>query len=66
MAHAYTPGLRVTRHTSLQRRRQLPLKGDVLVQEGDKVKRDQVVARTNLPGKVTTLNLINTLSCSPA
>jgi len=64
--HAYTPGLRVTRHTSLQRRRQLPLKGDVLVQEGDPVKRDQVVARTNLPGKVTTLNLINTLSCSPA
>ncbi|MFT5370450.1 MAG: hypothetical protein ACI8V2_005432 [Candidatus Latescibacterota bacterium] len=66
MAHAYTPGLRVTRNTTLQRRRQLPLKGDVLVTTQDSVTRDQVVARTNLPGKVTTLNLINTLSCSPA
>ena len=66
MAHAYTPGLRVTRQTTLQRRRQLPLKGDVLVNTGDTVTRDQVVARTNLPGNVTTLNLINTLSCSPA
>jgi hypothetical protein len=56
----------VTRHTTLQRRRQLPLKGDVLVSKDDVVTRDQVVARTNLPGKVTTLNLINTLSCSPA
>jgi len=65
MAHAYTPGLRVTRHTTLQRRRQLPLKGDVAVAKGDTVTRDQVVARTNLPGNVTTLNLVNTLSCSP-
>lgn len=66
MAHAYTPGLRVTRHATIQRRRQLPLKGDVLVQKGDLVTRDQPVARTNLPGAVTTLNLVNTLSCSPA
>lgn len=66
MAHAYTPGLRVTRQTTLRRRRQLPLKGEVAVAQGDTVKRDQVVARTNLPGNVTTLNLVNTLSCSPA
>ncbi|MBT4138958.1 MAG: hypothetical protein HOE48_13645 [Candidatus Latescibacteria bacterium] len=65
MAHAYTPGLRVTRQATLQRRRQLPLKGEVVVSQGDSVKRDQVVARTDLPGNVTTLNLINTLSCSP-
>ncbi len=66
MTRAYTPGLRVTRHTSLQRRRQLPLKGNVLVKQGDAVLRDQVVAHTNLPGHVTTLNLVNTLSCSPS
>lgn len=65
MAHAYTPGLRVTRQATVQRRRQLPLKGEVVVSQGDEVKRDQVVARTDLPGNVTTLNLINTLSCSP-
>jgi hypothetical protein len=66
MAHAYTPGLRVTRHTTLRRQRQLPLKGEVLVSQGDTVTRDQVVARTDLPGNVSTLNLVNILSCTPA
>ncbi len=65
MAHAYTPGLRVTRQARLQRQRQLPLKGEVAVAQGDKVTRDQVVARTDLPGNVTTLNLVNILSCTP-
>ena len=61
MAHAYTPGLRVTAYTSLQRTRRLPLKGQVLVAEGDQVRRDQVVARTDLPGDVVTLNIVNRL-----
>ncbi|MDP6040480.1 MAG: hypothetical protein QGG64_18170 [Candidatus Latescibacteria bacterium] len=65
MAHAYTPGLRVTRHTTLRRQRQLPLKGELLVSQDDAVTRDQVVARTDLPGNVTTLNLVNILSCTP-
>jgi len=61
MAHAYTPGLRVTRHTELFKQRRLPIKGEVLVQVGDEVERDQVVARTELPGNVTTVNLVNRL-----
>jgi len=61
MAHAYTPGLRVTRHTTLQRDRRLPMKGKVLVAQGDTVRRDQVVARTELPGNVTTVNIVNRL-----
>ena len=65
MAHAYTPGLRVTPQTILQRQRQLPLKGEVVVSQGDSVTRDQVVAHTHLPGNVTTLNLVNILSCTP-
>ena len=65
MAHAYTPGLRVTPQTLLQRQRQLPLKGEVVVSQGDSVTRDQVVAHTHLPGNVTTLNLVNILSCTP-
>ncbi len=65
MAHAYTPGLRVTRRARIQRQRQLPLKGEVVVAQGDSVTRDQVVARTDLPGNVTTLNLVNILSCTP-
>ncbi|MBT3342559.1 MAG: hypothetical protein HN712_17355 [Gemmatimonadetes bacterium] len=64
MAHVYTPGLRVTAHTSLQRTRRLPLKGEVLVAKGDQVRRDQVVARTDLPGDVVTLNIVNRLGIS--
>ena len=64
MAHAYTPGLRVTANTALRRTRRLPLKGEVLVAEGDHVRRDQVVARTDLPGDVVTLNIVNRLGIS--
>ena len=31
MAHAYTPGLRVTRQAVIRKQRRLPLKGQVLV-----------------------------------
>jgi len=61
---AYTPGLRVTPRTRIRKHRRLPLEGDVLVSVGDAVTRDQVVARADLPGNVTTLNLVNRLGCS--
>ena len=64
MAHAYTPGLRISGHTLLRRQRRLPLKGEVLVAVGDRVRRDQVVARTQLPGDVATVNLVNRLGVS--
>ena len=64
MPQAYTPGLRVTRHTTIRKQRRLPLEGTVLVSQGDTVTRDQVVARADLPGNVTTMNLVNTLGCS--
>ena len=66
MAQAYTPGLRVTRHATLVKERRLPLSGDVLVSVGERVARDQEVARTDLPGNVTSLNLVNRLSIAPA
>ena len=65
MAHAYTPGLRVTPQTTLRKQRRLPLKGQVLTDPGTQVRRDQVVARTELPGNVTILNLVNRLGCTP-
>ena len=65
MAHAYTPGLRVTAHTRLVKERRLPLRGEVLVAVGDRVRRDQVVARTELPGDVVTVNLVNRLGITP-
>ncbi|MEE3233911.1 MAG: hypothetical protein VX294_07080 [Candidatus Latescibacterota bacterium] len=66
MAHSYTPGLRVTKGTTVRRERKLPLTGTVVVNKGDSVERDQIVARTDLPGEVVALNLANRLGCSPS
>ena len=66
MAHAYTPGLRVTAGTVVRRERRLPLKGHVLVQAGDAVGPQDVVARTELPGNVQTMNLASWLDVDPA
>jgi hypothetical protein len=66
MAHAYTPGLRVTNHAVLRRERRLPLKGDVLVTLGAAVSADTVVARTELPGNVQTVNVAAKLALDPA
>jgi hypothetical protein len=66
MAHAYTPGLRVTPYAVLLRERRLPLRGEVLVGSGARVDPDTVVARTELPGNVQTVNLASRLSLEPA
>jgi hypothetical protein len=52
MAHAYTPGLRVTERMRILKVRRLPLKGQVVVKQGDTVTAETVVARTELPGNV--------------
>ncbi len=65
MGHAYTPGLKVTDKVLITKRRILPLKGDVLVKVGDKVKPDTVVARTLLPGNVEPINVANILGIPP-
>ena len=59
MAHAYTPGLKVTEYELLHRRRILPIPGEVVVEEGAQVQPHQVVARTFLPGKVEIVNVAN-------
>jgi hypothetical protein len=66
MAHAYTPGLRVTEHTIVRRERRLPLKGEVLVKAGERVHATTVVARTHLPGNVQTVNVASALGVEPA
>lgn len=62
MGHAYTPGLRVTEETVIHKKRILPIQGDVLVKVGDRVQSKTVIARTELPGKVHTVNVVNLLS----
>ena len=65
MAHAYTPGLRVSPRATVLKQRRLPLKGEVLVEKDQRLQRDQVVARTELPGDVTSVNLVNRLGIMP-
>jgi len=65
MAHAYTPGLRVTNRMKITKKRILPLKGEVVVKVGDRVKPDTVVARTELPGTVEPVNVANILGVPP-
>lgn len=65
MTHAYTPGLKVLAQTVLTKQRRLPLPGEILVSKGDRVTAEQVVARTNLPGNVQTLNVAGLLGALP-
>lgn len=65
MAHAYTPGLRVTARCLVRRERILPLKGDTLATVGARVRATDVVARTELPGDIEILNLAFDLGCEP-
>jgi hypothetical protein len=63
---AYTPGLKVTPEALLHFERRLPLTGSVEVKVGDTVKWDQVVAKTNLPGRVEMVNLASKLGVGAA
>ena len=65
MAQAYSPGLKCTDNIILKKERILPLKGRVIVKKGDKVKAEDVVAETRLPGKVIPFNLANKLGVTP-
>jgi hypothetical protein len=61
MAAIFTPGLKVSERTIVQKDRRLPLEGEVLVSVGDTVSASDVVARTELPGKVFPVNIANKL-----
>ncbi|MCK5130977.1 MAG: hypothetical protein KAR40_02365 [Candidatus Sabulitectum sp.] len=66
MAFAYTPGLRVADVADIAKTRRLPLKGEVLVAQGDIIKSDTVVARTELPGNIKMFNIANMLGVPPS
>lgn len=65
MAHAYTPGLKVAEKTKVLKKRILPLLGNVLVNKDSIVESDKIVAETELPGKVHSINVVNKLGISP-
>lgn len=65
MALAYTPGLKVKASTVVQVVRRLPILGEVLVKEGERVRFDTVVARTSVPGGVEIVKLVHLLGIDP-
>lgn len=65
MAHAYTPGLKVTEKAVIRKTRRLPILGEVLVEKGQAVTPDTVVARTKIPGNPHTVNIANALGLEP-
>jgi hypothetical protein len=44
----------------------LPIPGKVLVEEGEQVTGQQIIAQTHMPGEITPLNMANLLSLPPA
>jgi len=65
MAHAYTPGLKVTERATVRKTRRLPILGEVLVEQGQKVTPEVIVARTKIPGNPNTVNVANALGLEP-
>lgn len=65
MGTAYTPGLTISADIVVRKVRRLPLKGQVLVKVSDEVTPDTVVARTELPGPITTLRVAERLGVEP-
>lgn len=65
MAHAYTPGLKVAEGVTFRKSRRLPLPGDILVSTGQTVNAETIVARTELPGHVRSVNAASILGIQP-
>ncbi|WP_437226746.1 hypothetical protein SH661x_004746 [Planctomicrobium sp. SH661] len=63
---AYTPGLQIKARTRYRVARSLPISGEILVQLGDRVAAQQIVAQTHQPGDIFPLNLANMLGISAA
>jgi hypothetical protein len=61
MGTAYTPGLAVSANTTIRKTRRLPLKGTVVVQQGDMVEPQTVVARSEVPGILRTVRATDIL-----
>lgn len=62
---AYTPGLQVSASSNIRRVRELPLPGEVLVSLGDRVKVDDIVLKTELPGEVDIIRLADRMGLDP-
>jgi len=63
--YSYTPGLKIQRVAVIRKTRTLPLPGEVLVNNGEKVSFNTIIARTLLPGAVHNINVALQLGVDP-
>ncbi len=64
-AHAYTPGLKVKRYSTVDKTRRLPIFGEVFVKVGDVVDHELIVARTEISGDPEILKVAMLLGVEP-
>ncbi len=64
-AHAYTPGLKVKKATTVNKMRRLPLLGEVFPKVGDMVNYDDIVAKTEISGDPEIVKLAIMLGLEP-
>ena len=64
-AHAYTPGLKVKRATTVDKMRRLPLLGEVFPKVGDVVNYDDIVAKTEISGDPEIVKLAMMMGLEP-
>ncbi len=64
-AHAYTPGLKVKRRTTVSKTRRLPIAGTVYVSEGDVVDRNTIIAKSQMSGEPEIVNAAMELGAEP-
>jgi len=66
MTSAFAPGLKALQFTAMEKTRELPLKGEVIVAEGDIVNSDTVVLMADLPGNLNILRVAERLGIEPS
>jgi len=65
MGVAYTPGLRVTPSAAIRRERRLPTDGNVLVDRGQKVHAETLIAQAEMPGNLHAIRAAQILHIDP-
>ena len=61
MSSVLVPSLQVKAQTLMRRRRELPIKGVLLVKEGDHVREGDIVAEALLPGEMRIVRVAEEL-----
>ena len=66
MSKSFSPGLKVLKDYTIQKKRILPLKGKVHVTLDSFVNLDEIIASTFIPGNIKMINIANKLNVEPS